>query len=261
MNASATILRATVKEHAQRKVIVFFAAITGLVTLAGVFLARRGDRVVEILGGALELHELLSIGILGLVTTVAALIVSMGTIRPAMASGEAESLLTRAVTRRQWVLARLGASVLIVAGLTAMAALGSLITALASEEKWSGDMILHWGSELFGLVLLCLMTAAFSGWFRFPALAAVCGYLADQAVSAVHAFFPMVGTGDIDGPVARIIETAWVVTPKVFPSPLVEKLSFGPQVEVTGLHAIWAVGWLAALTGLCVWRAGRLDAS
>lgn len=261
MNPYTTILAAAVKEQAQRKVILFFAATTALVTIVGVFLARRGQQVTQIMGGSLELHELLSIGILGLVTTVAALILSMGTIRPALANGEADVFLTRPVSRRQWVLARLGASIVVITGLTAMSALGSLITALASERRWSADMILHWGSELFGLVLLCLMTAAFSGWFRYPALAAVCGYLADQAVTAVHVFFPMVGSGDIGGGLARAIEAAWIVTPKVFPSPVAQRLSLGPQVEVTPLFALWAVGWLAALTGLCVWRATRLDAS
>lgn len=261
MRGFTTVLLATIKEHARRKVVVFFFAITFLVIIAGVFLARLGQQLTEILGGTLQLHELLSVGILGLVTTVAALILSMGTVRPALTSGEADVFLTRPISRGQWVLGRLGAAAAIVTALTTMAAVGSLIAALASDAPWSQDMLLHWGSELFGLVLLILITAAFSGWFRYPALAAVCGYLADQAVGGLQAFHTMVVSGDLTGPVARFIEVAWFATPKVLVSPLLRRMSAGFQPEVTPTLVVWALGWMAALTALCVWRAGRLDAS
>ena len=260
MNRTFIVAGATVREHTRRRTLIFFAVAAMLVTAGSTYLVLTRPDLASLLGTNLTLPELTSLGLFGLLATVGTLVVSMGNIRPLFASGEADAMLSRPITRTDLVTGRTLASVMLVLGSCASFGAASQIISLIAGEGFSKELAGHWVSEAFNLTVLCLMTTLLSGWFRAPAIVAVCGYLADQAVTSIQTFYQMVESGTLAGTGTKIIQMAWWVSPKYLPSPLLTKTGLVGQPSLEWTLVLWGSGWSALLLFLIVKKASQSEA-
>ncbi|HLF69468.1 MAG TPA: hypothetical protein VI541_00755 [Actinomycetota bacterium] len=260
MNRIFLVAGATIREHSRRRTLIFFGVVSALVTAGSIYFVLTRPDLASLLGANLTLPELTSLGLFSLLATIVTLVISMGNIRPLFASGDADAMLSRPITRTDLVAGRTLGSVMLVIGSCFAFGAASQIISMIAGEGLSMDLVGHWVSEAFNLIVLCLMTTLLSGWFKAPAIVAVCGYLADQVVTSIQTFYQMVESGTLAGTVAKVIKMAWWVSPKYLPSPLLEKTGLVGQPSLQWTLVLWAAGWSALLMFFIVKKASHSEA-
>lgn len=255
MNGLLTIASFSVMEHARKKVIIFFVAVSVLVTLALLYLELNPNDSMALFGPIEDIARFASIGILGSIGALAALAVSMGNIGQPFSSGEASLILARPVTRIQFAAGRLLASATIVSALCLLVALETQAVNLIGGSGFSADLWGHWGIQAFNLVLLVIVTTLLSVLISTPVIAAIVAFMIMQALGGISLAHRLVEVGEVSGNLSSFLELAWWVTPKQLTSPwLVEGLD---QASANGMllrrdsawMVLWAIAYAIGLVG------------
>lgn len=247
----AVIASASIREHARRKLIIVFIGVSALVAGAQIaFILNQGKATLGP-GGSFALAGFL--GLLGLIATLA---VSMGNIGRPFADGEAMQVLVRPVTRWQYALGRLGASVLVVAFLCFVMGIEMQVIRFVNGEGIDSVLWGHWAVTAYNLTILAAITTLVSIVASAPAVAAIIAFFIDRFIGAIGLFYRLVDAGQLDGGLAAVVRVAWLVTPKQLTSPLVSNqfsgLGQGPQMDILFLKntpglVLWSVTYLAGL--------------
>lgn len=262
MNAVLTIASASLLEHSRRKLIAFFVLVSIAVT--GVLLYLTRTEAGEIFFGPDNRGTLLSLGFMQFFALLATLAVSMGNIGRPFASGEALTVLARALARWQYALGRLLGSLAVVAGMCALMALELQIVQVAAGRSDPGLLWAHWAITAFNLAVVAAVTTLLSALISTPILVAIIGYFANSAIGGVRFARALVRQAHLTGLVPKMIDLLWYITPKFLNSPL-ERRQLTADIERVlgggnspGL-AVWAVAYLAGLVALTLVLASRKD--
>lgn len=267
MRALLAIAGASVREHVRRKLLLFFVVLAVAVALGLIYLSLNRDVTSSMLGAAVGLATLASLGLLSGLATLATVAVSMNNIGRPFSDGEALLILSRPISRRQYALGRLLASVGVVIGLCVVMAV--LMQAVGLFEQRGTGAVLwgHWATTAFNLSLLAAITTMMSALVDTPLLAAFISYFLYSSTGIVTALYRLVEAGRMAGLPAAVIRTAWLVTPKTLISPLAARmLPEGADAgtgRISGLAAtsrvVWSAGYLTVVLGLTFFLAGRKD--
>jgi ABC-type transport system involved in multi-copper enzyme maturation permease subunit len=266
MNQVLAIARASLLEHVRRKLIAFFVlgslAFTGFLLYVATTQESALARTFAYSDSALATFA--SLSFLPLFALLAALAVSMGNINRPFTSGEILMVLARPVSRVQFAAGRLVASVAVVVALCALLAVETQVVSVVDTGSLFSLLWGHWAAAAFSLCVIAALTTLFSSALAAPGLAAVLGYLVYQGVGPVTLGHNLVRQGTLHGGLARIIDAAYYLMPKFFSSPLVLRARNAPEPDMiaanTPAHAVWAVGYLAVVVALVLWRTQQKDA-
>ena len=260
MSPVLTIAIASVKENSRRKLLLVFSLISLLVTAVLIFVALRKEDAGVIFGTGFDIGSVAALGFLAILALIAAMAVSMNSIGPSFASGEAALVLARPLSRTQYALGRLLGSAIAVLGFTALVATETQIARIATGEAMSGLLWEHWLVQGFNLLVISAFTTLMSCFFSVSIVSAVLAFVFDQVVTGLFTLHSVVQASLLEGPLATIIEVGWYVTPKFVPSPLqTEQLRSAPAEAVPfaiidptlGLW-LWAAAWWVAIMGAVV---------
>lgn len=210
MNAVLTIAQASVTEHVRRKLVIFFLILAllagaGIVTMglqrsAGVSLA--------------DLLVALIIRLLPVLTTLAAVAVSMNNIGRPFADGEAMLVLSRPVARWQYVLGRLLASAALVVGLCLVIVLLLQGVNTIVETELGAELWTYWAAQLFNLILLVAITTLMSALFANPVIAAITAFVAYAFSSIIGPLHHLASAGASGGATRTVIAVLYYVSPR-----------------------------------------------
>jgi ABC-type transport system involved in multi-copper enzyme maturation permease subunit len=253
VRTTAVIAQASLAEHTRRRVVLFFFVASLLLTTPIVYLVR--SRQFEVLSGApLGLAAFATISALQILALIGTLAVSMGNIGRPLLSGEALTILARPVARWQYAFGRLLGSAAAVVAFCLVLAVETAVIQVVAGGNLLGLLAGYWATFAFNMLVVATIGTMISAIVANPMLVAATTFFAFEAIHAIQNVHTYIVSGTVHGSVARWFEIAWLVTPKVLPSPG----GPGPLHNSAGLVA-WAVAWLVALTGLTMWLASRKE--
>lgn len=266
MSAVLAIARACIREHFRRRLIFFFVGLAVVVALGFTYLRFNKDMTSSMVGAAVGLGTLATLGLLSGLATLATVAVSMNNIGRPFSDGEAMLILSRPVSRRQYALGRLLASIAVVIGLCVVMAVLAQTLGLFGNRGAGAALWGHWAAAAFNLSVLAAMTTMMSALVNTPVLAALISYFVYSSAGIVSALNRLVAAGEIRNLPAALIRIAWLVTPKTLPSPLAARVSGQAAYADTGLmppsipsRLAWAAGYLAVVMALTFLLADRKD--
>lgn len=254
MRIPLIIAAASITEHRRRKLILVFSIISLLATGLLIYLTRQAS-AEAVFGPEASIGQFITLGFLQFFALIAALAVSMGNVGQPFASGEAQSVLVRPVTRWQFVLGRYLGSVTVIAGLCLLMALESQLVQFIAVQELSADLWWTWAVATFNLSVVAAMTTFASVFFSVPAVAAILGFVGNQIVGASRFVHAIEQTGEVSGTLATIFKVIWYATPKYLTSPF-DQIQGQREgvidmiVDNTPGLAIWAAAWLVGLVVL-----------
>lgn len=259
MTPVLVIAASTIREHSRRKLILFFAIISAIITAALAYFAADSQ-----FDGFLGNDMLAAIsGFYGTIALIAALATSMGNIGRPFNSGEALLLLARPVSRAEFVLGRFAAGIAVTWALSLLFAAEMQAIQLIEFAELSGTVWKVWGVSAFNLAVVAAITTLLSAFISTPAITAVIAYLVNQVVGVLQFLDLLVRENVIKGGVAAAIRLVWLVTPKFLNSPFARARVADGGVDLTTTNSIglglWALAWLIGLLGLSILFTARRD--
>jgi ABC-type transport system involved in multi-copper enzyme maturation permease subunit len=263
MTPAVVIARASLAEHTRRRLVFFFIIASVLLTTPLVYLVRN-RQLGQLAETPRGLVALASLGFLQFLALIATLAASMGNIGRPFASGEAITILARPVARWQYALGRLLGSAAASVGFCFVLAVETTVVQLAAGSNLTGVLWAHWATVAFNMVVVVVIATVVSALASNAVLVAVTTFFAYQALRAIAAVHPLVGSGRVPASIARWVEIAWIATPKLLPTPLASLVTEGRQGAPALLAsspdlAGAAVAWVVGLAALAMWLTSRKD--
>ena len=265
MTQATLIARASLAEHSRRRLTLFFLVASVLLTAPLVYLARSPRAAQQLVESPRELAALAALGFLQYLAVFAALATSMGNIGRPFESGEALTILARPVARWQYVLGRLMGSASFVIGFCLALAVETTIVQMVAGDTAAGVVWGHWATTAFNLVVVAAIATVLSAVLSNPVVVAVTAFFAYLTTSTIATVHQLGQTGQLSGGLARFFNIAWLVTPKLLPSPLANEevgVHVGADMtvpRVTPGLVVAGVAWLVLLAGLAMWLTYRRD--
>lgn len=264
MTPALVIVRATVREHSRRKLIAFFSIISVLITVALIFFAANSqfDDFFSPSTGGIQVVA----GFLGTFALIAAIATSMGNVGRPFNSGEALLILSRPVSRAQYVIGRFAGGLVVTAALCLLLALETQIVQSIAGQP-AGILWEHWGVTVFNLTIVSAVTNLLSVFVATPIIAAVIAYLANQVFGVAEFLHRLTKAGILKGGFAVASNIFWIVTPKFLNSPFTEGqgqvVIDGREISMAGANSAgqiaWSLGWFGGLLALSLYFATRRD--
>lgn len=261
MRQTIFIAAATIREHSRRKLIAFFVIFSVVATGAIVYLAQNesAKKILTVSGpGGAQVIA----GFLSLFALLAALATSMGNVGGPVASGEAQAVLARPVSRAQYVVGRFLAGAGVTTVLCALMFIEMQLIQVVAGGSPSSKLWGFWGATAFNLWILSAIATLLSAIVSTPIIVAVITYLANVAIGAGALLKRFSDLGFIKGSLALIGRTLWYITPKFLTPPsLAGGRGLGTRLTVdnsAGL-TVWACAWLAGLVAAAILLVYRKD--
>jgi ABC-type transport system involved in multi-copper enzyme maturation permease subunit len=248
---------ASIREHSRRRLVVFFAAFSVLLTVFMIYLARNPNLRQILQDVQLSLAATTSLGFMYFLAMLATIAVSMNNIGQPFSDGQAMLILARPLSRAQYALGRLLGSVGVVVGLIALMALQmQVLLLIEGRGELTGQLWGHWGIALFNLSVLAAAATLLSTLIKAPVLVGIISFIGFQTLGTLGTLYRLAKAGIIPGFAAVAAKAAWLLTPKTLTSPLLaSRIS---QVPVNGRIVqigaantpplvLWAAGYLALI--------------
>lgn len=267
MRAVLVIAASTVREHSRRRLLAFFA-IASVVLSVVLVLAVRDTGGQMLFGPTVSIATVAALGVFQLLALVAALATSMGAIGQPFASGEVLAVLARPVAKWQYALARFAASIVVVAALNLLLAIETQAVQAIATGGVLAALWGHFAVLTFNLAVVVAFATVVSAMVSTPAIVAIAAFVVYQLAGTLATLHRLVELSRVRGPVSRLVEAAWYVTPKFLVSPLQTRQLQSPELGNVGELlprnsrglVLWAALYLLALVVAALALTERKDA-
>lgn len=272
MNQILVVASSTLREHARRKILMFFGIFSVLLAATLTFIWKTASvREVFQAGedGAGMTLVITGSSVFGLFALIAALVTSMGNIGRPFSNGEALAILARPVSRAQFALGRFAAGAVAVVAFCALLALQlQIVLLIAGGTRYaSGVLWEHWATTAFNLVIVSAIGTLFSALIPTPSLVAVIGYFVNQVVAVSGFLHRLAEENVVRGTAAQIFGFLWLITPKYLVSRLAGASQGGLRsaegIDLLGTNSlglvVWALAWLGALLAITIALTNRKE--